>query len=112
MIGEHNYNHVNVDTKLVREKVLTDELCIGMYVVELDRPWTETPFLFQGFLISSTEEVNQLREYCKHVFIDVTQTTVEYTKKNRQVNEIKNKRIYKVPIEQELAFAASHFDLA
>ena len=49
MIGEHNYNHVNVDTKLVREKVLTDELCIGMYVVELDRPWTETPFLFQGF---------------------------------------------------------------
>ena len=72
MIGEHNYNHVNVNKKLVREKLSVDELRIGMYVVELDRPWSETPFLFQGFLISSSEEIKQLQEYCRFVFIDVT----------------------------------------
>ncbi len=113
MIGEHNYNHVDVNKKLVREKLSTDELCIGMYVVELDRPWTETPFLFQGFLISSDEEIKQLREYCQYVFIDVTQTTVTYTKKNPDKKpEVINKRIYKVPIEKELAVAASHYDYA
>lgn len=112
MIGEHNYNHVTVDKKLVREKISSHELCIGMYVVELDRPWTETPFLFQGFLISSKEEIDQLQKYCEHVFIDVTQTTVPFTKSQQKEPEVKNKRIYKVPIEKELAVAATHYDFA
>lgn len=112
MIGEHNYNHVNVNKKLVREKLSVVELCIGMYVVELDRPWSETPFLFQGFLISSSEEIKQLQEYCQFVFIDVTQTTVAYTKKQNQKGGVTNRRIYKVPIEQELAVAATHYDFA
>lgn len=112
MIGEHNYNHVNVNKKLVREKLSVDELCIGMYVVELDRPWSETPFLFQGFLISSSEEIKQLQEYCQHVFIDVTQTTVAYTKKQDQKAGVISRRIYKVPIEKELAVAATHYDFA
>lgn len=48
----------------------TDLLCTGLYVVELDRPWIETPFLFQGFRISSDEELRVLRETCRHVYID------------------------------------------
>lgn len=113
MIGEHNYNHINIDKKLVREKLSVDELSIGMYVVELDRSWAGTPFLFQGFLISSSEEIKQLQEFCKHVFIDVTQTTVSYTKKQNQNSSATiNRRIYKVPIEQELAVAATHYDYA
>ena len=35
---------------------------IGMYVSKLDRPWLETPFLYQGFIISSEEEIDQLTE--------------------------------------------------
>lgn len=46
----------------------------GLYVYELDRPWIETPFLFQGFLISSDDELKMLREYCSHVTIDVTRS--------------------------------------
>ena len=55
------------------EKILisTDELAIGMYVSQLDRPWLETPFLFQGFLIATAKETEQLRRYCRHVFVDV-----------------------------------------
>lgn len=46
----------------------------GLYVYQLDRPWIETPFMFQGFLISSDEELDTLREYCAHVIIDVTRS--------------------------------------
>lgn len=46
------------------------EVSIGMYVVELDRPWEGTPFLLQGFLVSTAEEVAQLRRLCREVKID------------------------------------------
>ena len=42
-----------------------------MYISELDRPWVESPFLFQGFELTSREEVAQLRQHCKYVYIDI-----------------------------------------
>ena len=42
-----------------------------MFVTELDRPWTDTPFLIQGFLVDSEIELSTLRKYCGHVFVDV-----------------------------------------
>ncbi len=42
-----------------------------MYVAELDRPWRETPFLFQGFYIQNQSDIEQLRGYCAHVFVDI-----------------------------------------
>tara|TARA_R110001599_G_scaffold72151_1_gene200552 strand:+ start:40 stop:1299 length:1260 start_codon:yes stop_codon:yes gene_type:complete len=112
MIGEHNYNYYNVNRKLVREKIPVHSLLVGMYVVELDRPWIDTPFLFQGFLISSEEEIDQLRQYCEYVFIDVTQTTTTYKTKQKINTEVKNRQIYKVPIEKELSVAITHYDYA
>ncbi len=52
------------------------DLKFGYYVAELDRPWTETPFLFQGFVISSEEELHTLRCLCKHVYVDAEQSQV------------------------------------
>ncbi len=46
----------------------------GMYVAELDRPWLETPFLFQGFVIENEDDLAQLREYCQYVFVDDLQS--------------------------------------
>ena len=43
----------------------------GLFVVDLDRPWLDTPFLLQGFLIESESEIAALREHCRHVHIDV-----------------------------------------
>lgn len=42
----------------------------GMYVSELDRPWTETPFLFQGIAIESYSQIEDLQRYCDYVFVD------------------------------------------
>lgn len=44
-------------------------LCTGLYVTRLDRPWIETPFLFQGFRIDN-DDLQVLREYCRQVYID------------------------------------------
>jgi HD-GYP domain-containing protein (c-di-GMP phosphodiesterase class II) len=55
-------------------KVDTCDLALGMYVQELDRPWTKTPFLFQGFCIKSTEEIDTLREHCEYVYVDREQS--------------------------------------
>jgi HD-GYP domain-containing protein (c-di-GMP phosphodiesterase class II) len=51
-------------------KVSTSDLDIGMYVSGLDRPWLGTPFITQGFLIESKEDVARLQKYCQCVYID------------------------------------------
>jgi len=53
-----------------KRKVAVAELELGMYVAELDRPWADSPFLFQGFTIESDDDLAKLRETCKFVFID------------------------------------------
>lgn len=53
-------------------KIGVNDLTIGMYVSQLDRPWTHTPFPLQGFQIRSTEDINTVRHYCDYVFIDTT----------------------------------------
>lgn len=58
-----------------QRRIMVDELRLGMYVSELDRPWLETPFLFQGFPVLTMQELEQLREYCNYVYIDDNLTT-------------------------------------
>lgn len=52
------------------EEVEVDRLALGMFVAELDRPWAECPFMIQGFLIESDEEILRLRQLCRSVVID------------------------------------------
>ncbi|HEV2212184.1 MAG TPA: HD-GYP domain-containing protein [Gammaproteobacteria bacterium] len=52
------------------EKVSTQNLKLGMYVERLDRPWTETPFLFQGFYIHDQDDIAELQRHCAHVYVD------------------------------------------
>ncbi len=52
-------------------KVDVNDLTVGMFVSGLDRPWTQTPFPLQGFYIREAEEIRQLKNHCRHVYIDV-----------------------------------------
>jgi len=54
----------------MKKSVPVAELKMGMYVAELDRPWTETPFMFQGFYLETDEQLETLKQYCKTVFVD------------------------------------------
>lgn len=51
-------------------KVNVSDLEVGMYVSNLDRPWIDTPFLLEGFLIKMEEDVFTLTQYCSYVYID------------------------------------------
>ncbi len=53
-----------------RIKIQAYQVQPGMYVAELDRPWLDTPFHFQGFRITSGAQVRELREHCDYVWID------------------------------------------
>jgi hypothetical protein len=55
-------------------KIDADGLRVGMYVSRLDRPWLETPFLFQGFCIRNDSEIADLRRYCDYVEIDIEES--------------------------------------
>lgn len=61
--------------ELEERQIETGELRPGMYVCRLDRPWTETPFPLQGFLIRDEKELATLRRYCGSVWIDVARGT-------------------------------------
>ena len=54
----------------MRKTVPVAELKFGMYVAELDRPWTDTPFKFQGFVLDNQEQIEILQKHCKVVFVD------------------------------------------
>lgn len=54
----------------MRETISTQQVEKGMFVLELDRPWLETPFLLQGFLIEDDAQIADLRKYCAAVTID------------------------------------------
>jgi putative nucleotidyltransferase with HDIG domain len=51
-------------------KIHISELKIGMYVSKLDRPWLETPFLMQGFVVECLDDIDAIAEYSQHVWID------------------------------------------
>ena len=51
-------------------RIDVDQLQIGMAVIELDRPWIDTPFLLQGFTISNRSDIKALKDHCNYVYID------------------------------------------
>ena len=54
----------------MKKPVPVESLKFGVYIHELDRPWTDTPFMFQGFVLNTEAQFNALKKHCKKVFID------------------------------------------
>ena len=52
-------------------KVFIHELEVGMFVSALDKPWAETPFPIQGFLIKTGADISRVKAYCDYVFVDI-----------------------------------------
>jgi HD-GYP domain-containing protein (c-di-GMP phosphodiesterase class II) len=61
---------------MYKRAVPVADLQFGMYVAELDRPWVETPFAFQGFMLQTERQLQALRKFCRHVFVDVAVSDV------------------------------------
>lgn len=55
-------------------KVYTTDLDLGMYVSALDRPWLDTPFATQGFVLESQDDIDRVRKYCDYVYVDTVRS--------------------------------------
>ena len=69
---------------LTKKKVATTELALGMYVARLDRPWLETPFLFQGFPITTSADIDKLKQYCEFVYVDQSRSETTHGRRSGQ----------------------------
>ncbi|MDO6441904.1 HD-GYP domain-containing protein [Marinobacter sp. 2_MG-2023] len=56
--------------ELIETQVDVADLEIGMHVIRLDRPWEDTDFLVQGFIINDITEIHALRRQCEFVVIE------------------------------------------
>ena len=65
-------SEANTYSTLEKVFIKASHLRVGMYVVELDRPWLDTPFPFQGFELKSEETIQAVKEICDYVYIDMT----------------------------------------
>lgn len=64
----------------MRIRVDAKDLALGMFVAELDRPWLESPFLFQGFVLEDEADLAQVRQVCRWVIVesDKSRGTVDF----------------------------------
>ena len=68
------------------------ELLLGMFVFELDCAWSKTPFDMSGFHIKSTEDIEMLAKYCKHVVIDTNKGVQPRKNRKNQLTILSNAR--------------------
>ena len=89
------------------EKVYCADLVVGMYVVQLDRPWLETPFMFQGCYVTSDEDIEAFKKYCNYVYIDkayeeidvnIVHACVDYANKARKCESASSRTIRTTPV--------------
>ena len=59
----------------MQSKVAVKDLKVGMFVADLDRPWIDTPFLLQGFLITDRHQIAELQRVCEWVVVDRARST-------------------------------------
>lgn len=57
---------------------------VGMFVTELDRPWSETPFLLQGFFVENPQDIEAVRSHCDYVYIDPVKGRNRSSRKREQ----------------------------
>ena len=77
------------------QKIMSEDLQVGMFVSGIDRPWRETPFPIQGFHVESRGQLEKLQHLCKWVYVDV--------RRSRTLGKFK-------PQQQEYSFVSDYFE--
>ncbi|MSQ73669.1 MAG: DUF3391 domain-containing protein [Betaproteobacteria bacterium] len=94
------------------KEIPVEDLTFGMYVAKLDRPWTETPFMFQGFVLKNEKQIDALKKHCKHVFIDPEKADVPDPGKvtAEDIAKVRGTTVYRetASVEAELPIAEWH----
>ncbi|WP_372883212.1 HD-GYP domain-containing protein [Psychromonas sp.] len=88
----------NMHTMLVPVQQLT----IGMYISDLDRPWLDTPFPIQGFEITSPDDIQLISDNCEFVYVDVKKSRLNTYQPDRHIAETDSsaKSLFTRPIKR------------
>ena len=99
-------------TDPIELKVPVTELQLGMSVVRLDRPWMETSFPVQGFVIRHEADIEALRQQCEYVYVEgqeLPEKTAGLSRLGAGLKGRKRKRtvprLASVSVEEEMASA-------
>jgi len=97
--------HVKIDTK---------DLRVGMFVVELDKPWEDSSFMFQGLEIKSPSDVLAVQRECEHVWVDYDEFSLAKPSRTRSpgLPNIGLQPTSGAPVEDELDVAKEVHELA
>jgi HD-GYP domain-containing protein (c-di-GMP phosphodiesterase class II) len=92
---------------MFKKLVAVGDLQLGMYVIELDRPWLGTPFDFQGFPLTSPAQIEQLKQYCKIVYIDPDREPWTPERRRASTLGVLGTTVYQevTPVEREVIVA-------
>lgn len=100
-------------TRKFNQKFAVEDVRVGMFVTQLDIPWEESTFMFQGLEIKSTADIQELQNQCKHVWVDYDEFSLP--KSRNESGLPANPNISPnavVPIQEELSSAQEVHTLA
>ena len=98
-----------------RVKLPVGDLRVGMFVVELDKPWEESSFMFQGLDIKSSKEILALQKECTYVYVDYDEQSLKKSKDTTGTSKVKagnTKSEALVTVEDEYGAAANVHTMA
>ena len=75
---------------MYKRQIPVEDLRLGMYVVELDRAWLGTPFDFQGFPLTTEDQIDQ----CKSVLCATSHVRVAPSSRNRSAGFVPTPTVY------------------
>ena len=61
--------------ELHEQEIAAADLQVGMYVCRLDCDWNDTPFPLQGVLIRTREDIEQIAQHARRVWVDLEKST-------------------------------------
>jgi HD-GYP domain-containing protein (c-di-GMP phosphodiesterase class II) len=95
-----------------KKQVAVDDLELGMYVIELDRSWLGTPFDFQGFPLTSEEQIESLKVYCRTVYVDPDREDWTPERRRRPKEPLRGSTVYKevTSVEAEVVVAKDIYE--
>ena len=99
---------------MAKSRVHVSELQLGMYVRELDRPWEETSFMFQGFTLETPADIRAVQSQCEYVVVDFLthQSDAEQTRGNRALLNSKTQALDTRVMARDLSDAGEVRDTA
>ena len=103
------------------KKISSADVEIGMFISSLDRPWSETPFLFQGFPVRDQKEIDELQKVCRNVYVMEPDEEIELNTRARtptpepDYSDVIGRKHYQVSIaarEELRAVQVSHNEIS